>query len=161
MKKLLVLLVFTSVSLAQVDSVFTRAGTTYSGNIVHGNGHTIYLVTDEGIKFQFHMSLVSSIKLKSGKEVFGVGIPQATYYTFVDETFEPETDPNMEEGFIIVELTPSTIAFSDTIGTELTDPLADLSLDERSTVALERIALVQTIELGLTIVSVVLILFML
>jgi hypothetical protein len=129
--KLTMALIFLSSSLfAQVDTVYTK-GHIYTGEIVSGNSANVYVQTKVYERKVIPLTMVRRAVLNNGDVIFGDGIPLAVYSTYC---------VNLESNRETVVDTTKTV--------ENINP-NPISNAERSTLALERIALILTVQFWL------------
>jgi hypothetical protein len=136
MKKLLVLLVFASVSIAQVDSVYTTSNL-YVGEITRAMGNHLDLINDNYEARTIGVKEISRLVLKNGDLIIGSGISSMVYFNYT------------------MGILPSQETLSDSLVQTLATEINNLNTDERSMLALERIAIVLTIQLGLVMAMLV------
>jgi len=157
MKLLLLLFALTSVSIAQVDSVFTKSDGVYSGKIVSGNSFAVFIETDQGQKLKLPLDTVKRIVPKNGEDVFGADIPKSSYldYLYSLDSSSFRTDlAYFETPQVMPVFTAGADSLENQIDTQIVDPQSALSLEERSTVALETIAQLLTIQLAIGAASI-------
>jgi len=132
MKYLLLILVFTSVSIAQVDKVYTNHSV-YSGKIIGGTWESVYLISERHSNKVIPVKLITRITLASGIDILGEDIPRATYFEYIINIESMKEEPTQAKEIAII------------------DSLSLQRNQDRTVNAVERIALVQTIQLGLAV----------
>ena len=134
MRLLLALLFFSSTIFAQVegraDSVYT-AKTIYVGKIVGGTWLQVYLISVNNEQKVIPIKYIKRMVTRDRKLLIGSGVPLQTFTSYIME-IEP-----------VREVPP------DSLATKEIEKLSKARNDDRKTNALERIALVLSIQLAL------------
>jgi len=137
MKLPLAILFFSSALLAQVDSIFTN-DQIYTGQIVSAMPYSLFLSNDTDKQKAISIFEIKRLVLRNGEVVVGAGVPPKAYSSYV-RTFNSMQQAQMDS---LEERIYTFQSLSDTTK-------ATLDTAERSAIALERIAVVLSIQLGL------------
>jgi len=152
MKNLLLILVFTSVSIAQVDSIYTKSSI-YTGEVTQATESDVCIFNATSLKHTIQKKNIKRFVLDGGVVIVGLGIPPARYESYLMDMFPNETDNSVSN---IEEM----LNKADTLELKkLYSPRFQyshkISPEERSADALEDIAFVLKVQLGLGIAFIV------
>ena len=154
MRFIFTLLLFSSASFAQSDSVFTK-DQIYSGEIVAVMPYAVFISNDLNLQKGISIYEIQRLVLRNGETVIGDGIPKDTYPNYV-RSFNSSREA-LQDSLNREVLQDSSRSQRFTFQALSDTTRTPLDTAERSTRAIERIALILTIEFGLQVALLIII----